>query len=221
MFTCVQDLTCIRRIFLHSAALRMSILAVKSRGRRQWTAVLPGRQRGLYEGLRTAVPRSLWHRAHRTAQRRGFGIHLETVRRIALVRDPTAMSKLCILNVVGLTPEMAAHAPQLSALGTAQPWRSPLPAVHAQSQATMVNGLAPREHGIVGNGWYFREDRRSPLLATVYRLIQGPSSTKASKPPNSFGGSIRGSVKWFATPNRITDATVPKRSVFSTKPNAI
>ena len=66
---------------------------------------------------------------------------------------PRQVSRLCVINVVGMTPKLLPHAPRIAAVGTAQPWRSPLPAVTCTSQATMLTGLAPREHGIVGNGW--------------------------------------------------------------------
>ena len=62
------------------------------------------------------------------------------------------MTPICILNVVGLTPALLQHAPRLAALGTARAWTSPLPAVTCTSQATMLTGLAARDHGIVGNG---------------------------------------------------------------------
>ena len=82
------------------------------------------------------------------------------------------MSKLCILNVVGLTPKLAAHAPRLLQLGRPLPWRSPLPAVTCTSQATMLTGLAPREHGIVGNGWLFRDTMEVRFWQQSNRLIQ-------------------------------------------------
>ncbi|TVQ02845.1 MAG: alkaline phosphatase family protein [Planctomycetaceae bacterium] len=82
-------------------------------------------------------------------------------------------SKLCILNVVGLTPALLAHAPRISSLGTTVPWTSPLPAVTCTSQATMLTGLAPRDHGIVGNGWYFRETQEIRFWQQAHSLIQG------------------------------------------------
>lgn len=61
------------------------------------------------------------------------------------------------LNVVGLTPRQArSHAPRVAALGkhgAFAPMDAPLPAVTCPSQATMLTGTPPAEHGIVGNGW--------------------------------------------------------------------
>ncbi|MEM9828656.1 MAG: nucleotide pyrophosphatase/phosphodiesterase family protein [Planctomycetota bacterium] len=82
------------------------------------------------------------------------------------------MTPLVVLNVVGLTPRLAAHAPRLSALGGIAPWRSPLPAVTCTSQATMLTGTAPREHGIVGNGWYYRDTAEVRFWQQSHALIQ-------------------------------------------------
>ena len=67
------------------------------------------------------------------------------------------MGKVCVINVVGLTPELVQYAPRISKLGTPQPLRSPLPAVTTTAQATMLTGLPPSKHGIVGNGWFRRD----------------------------------------------------------------
>jgi predicted AlkP superfamily pyrophosphatase or phosphodiesterase len=82
--------------------------------------------------------------------------------------------KVVVINVVGLTPSHLPHAPNLAALGGAQPWRSPLPAVTCTAQATMLTGLTPRQHGIVGNGWYFRDTGEIRFWQQSNRLIQGP-----------------------------------------------
>ena len=70
------------------------------------------------------------------------------------------MKPLLVLNVVGLTPGLLPHTPRLAALGRAGFTASlgtVLPAVTCSAQATMLTGRPPRDHGIVGNGWYFRD----------------------------------------------------------------
>jgi predicted AlkP superfamily pyrophosphatase or phosphodiesterase len=68
---------------------------------------------------------------------------------------------LLVLDVVGLTPRLLRErAPGLRSLlgrGFAVPMSAVLPAVTCPAQATMLTGLLPRDHGIVGNGWYFRD----------------------------------------------------------------
>ena len=66
------------------------------------------------------------------------------------------MTSVCIINAVGLTPELLKYAPRISSIGESQPMRAPLPAVTCTSQATLLTGLSPAQHGIVGNGWYYR-----------------------------------------------------------------
>ncbi|NDC52807.1 MAG: alkaline phosphatase family protein [Planctomycetia bacterium] len=70
------------------------------------------------------------------------------------------MRPLLVLNVVGLTPGLLEHTPRLAAIGRAgftAPLGTVLPAVTCSAQATMLTGRLPRDHGIVGNGWYFRD----------------------------------------------------------------
>lgn len=68
---------------------------------------------------------------------------------------------LVILNVVGLTHEMlGANTPNISRVasdGFARPMGTVLPAVTCSAQATLLTGSLPREHGIVANGWYWRD----------------------------------------------------------------
>lgn len=83
------------------------------------------------------------------------------------------MRRLCVINVVGLTPDLLPHAPRCSAVGVARPWISPVPAVTATSQATMLTGLPPRAHGIVGNGWLYRDTQEIRFWQQSRHLIQG------------------------------------------------
>ena len=108
---------------------------------------------------------------------------------------------LCILNVVGLTPRLLAHAPRLASLGTAQPWRSPLPAVTCTSQATMLTGLAPRDHGIVGNGWYYRDTAEIRFWQQANSLVQGEKFYEGFRTAKMFWWfNQHAPVQWSATP---------------------
>jgi predicted AlkP superfamily pyrophosphatase or phosphodiesterase len=66
-----------------------------------------------------------------------------------------------VLDVVGLTGGMLGeHTPHLSALarrGSRRELGTVLPAVTCSAQATLLTGALPRDHGIVGNGWYHRD----------------------------------------------------------------
>ncbi|MFJ9026898.1 alkaline phosphatase family protein, partial [Streptomyces sp. NPDC102259] len=72
---------------------------------------------------------------------------------------PKAPVPLLVLDVVGLTPRLLDHMPHLKALaqaGSLAPLGTVLPAVTCAAQSTFLTGALPAEHGIVGNGWYFR-----------------------------------------------------------------
>jgi len=87
------------------------------------------------------------------------------------------MKPLLLLDVVGLTPQLVGeHTPNLARMaseGFLAPLGTVLPAVTCSAQATMLTGLLPRGHGIVGNGWYFRDVSEVALWRQSNRLVQG------------------------------------------------
>jgi predicted AlkP superfamily pyrophosphatase or phosphodiesterase len=71
------------------------------------------------------------------------------------------MRPLLVVDVVGLSPELIGpdtpHIARLAERGVVRPLDTITPAVTCSVQATFLTGTLPKEHGIVGNGWYFRE----------------------------------------------------------------
>jgi len=111
------------------------------------------------------------------------------------------MSRVCIINVVGLTPKLLAHAPRLASVGQATAWRSPLPAVTCTSQATMLTGSPPRDHGIVGNGWYFRETQEIRFWQQANSLVSGRKFYEGVETAKMFWWFNQSApVKYSATP---------------------
>lgn len=109
--------------------------------------------------------------------------------------------KVCIINVVGLTPKLLKFAPQLSSVGVGRPWRSPWPAVTCTCQATLLTGLSPREHGIVGNGWYHRETGEIRFWQQSNRLMAGEKLYEGFLTAKMFWWFNQGApVKFWATP---------------------
>ncbi len=83
---------------------------------------------------------------------------------------------LLILDVVGMTESLLPHAPAMRALaeeGTMTSMEGIVPALTCSAQSTMLTGTLPREHGIVGNGWYFRDLAQVWLWRQSNRLVQG------------------------------------------------
>ena len=79
---------------------------------------------------------------------------------------------LLLINAVGLTPRLLPHAPRLAALGHATPMRDVVPAVTMTAQATMLTGEPVERHGIVGNGWLFRDTNEVRFWQQSNRLLQ-------------------------------------------------
>jgi predicted AlkP superfamily pyrophosphatase or phosphodiesterase len=82
---------------------------------------------------------------------------------------------LVLINAVGLTPRLLEHAPRLGALaknGWAMPMMDVVPAVTMSAQATMLTGQPIERHGIVGNGWLFRDTNEVRFWQQSNRLMQ-------------------------------------------------
>lgn len=88
------------------------------------------------------------------------------------------MEKTVVINVVGLTANLLGkHTPQLSqwvARGQKATIAPVLPAVTCSAQATYLTGQMPQTHGIVGNGWYFRDEGEVKFWRQSNRLVQAP-----------------------------------------------
>src|SRR5688572_27964317 len=80
------------------------------------------------------------------------------------------------LLVVGLTPRLLRHAPVLSALaakGSTRQLEGVVPAVTCTAQASVLTGLPPAGHGIVGNGWFHRDTGEVRFWLQSRALLQG------------------------------------------------
>jgi predicted AlkP superfamily pyrophosphatase or phosphodiesterase len=119
---------------------------------------------------------------------------------------------LLLLNVVGLTHDMIGgntpHLKRLADEGFARPMGTVLPAVTCSAQSTILTGTLPREHGIVANGWYFRDLaevwlwRQSNRLVKAERIYENgkrrdPSYTTAKM---FWWYNMYASVDWSMTP---------------------
>ena len=87
--------------------------------------------------------------------------------------------------VVGLTPRhVGPLTPRLSALareGAMATLETVMPAVTCSVQASFMTGLTPREHGIVANGWLFRDLMEVMLWRQSNRLVEGEKVWEAGK----------------------------------------
>ena len=86
------------------------------------------------------------------------------------------MTPTLVVDVVGLSQELLGrdtpNLNQLAERGVVRPLATVVPAVTCSAQATFLTGRPPREHGIVGNGWYFRELAEVWFWRQSNRLIE-------------------------------------------------
>ncbi len=72
-----------------------------------------------------------------------------------------SLKKLIVIDIVGLSPSLLGeHTPNLNALaqqGFSRPLHGSFPGLTTSAQSNILTGKTPKDHGVVGNGWYFRE----------------------------------------------------------------
>ncbi|MEI7030283.1 nucleotide pyrophosphatase/phosphodiesterase family protein [Streptomyces pratensis] len=122
---------------------------------------------------------------------------------------------LLVLDVVGLTPRLLAHMPNLRALGeqgARAPLSTVLPAVTCAAQSTFLTGATPAEHGIVANGWYFRELGDVLLWRQHNGLVQGDKLWDAAR--RAHPGYTVANICWWYAMGADTDWTVTPRPVY-------
>ncbi|TAH27535.1 MAG: alkaline phosphatase family protein [Cytophagales bacterium] len=87
------------------------------------------------------------------------------------------MKKTVVINIVGLSEKLIGeNTPHLSKWikekGQKSYIQPILPAVTCSMQATYLTGKNPTEHGIVGNGWYFKDECEIKFWKQSNKLIQ-------------------------------------------------
>ena len=113
------------------------------------------------------------------------------------------MKRTVVLNVVGLTRSLlGAKTPNLNKLieGSAD-IRAITPAVTCTMQTTYLTGKLPREHGIVGNGWYFRDLGEVMFWRQSNRLVQSEKIWQSARQRDA-AFTCANSFWWY---NMVTD----------------
>lgn len=89
-----------------------------------------------------------------------------------------SVRKTLVINVVGLMPSLLGRDTprinQIQSSGTLSHIDPVLPAVTCSVQSSYLTGTWPDEHGIVGNGWYFREEAEVRFWRQSNRLVLRP-----------------------------------------------
>ena len=126
------------------------------------------------------------------------------------------MHPTVVINVVGLTPALLGpHTPNLArfaAKGCLRPLTTITPAVTCSVQATFVTGAAPRDHGIVGNGWLFRDLMEIWLWRQSNRLVAGERVWEAAKARDARFTCAN--LFWWYAMAASTDIAVTPRPIY-------
>ena len=125
------------------------------------------------------------------------------------------MRPVVVLDVVGLTPRLLEHMPRLRAVadrGFRAPLGTVLPAVTCSVQSTFLTGELPRGHGVVGNGWYFRDLGEVLLWRQHNGLVGGEKLWDAARAVRP--GFTVANVCWWYAMGADVDWTVTPRPVY-------
>lgn len=143
------------------------------------------------------------------------------------------MQKTVVLNVVGLTSGLLGkHTPFLSSWaskGQIVPIESIVPAVTCSVQATYLTGRMPSQHGIVGNGWYFRDECEVKFWRQSNKLVQAPKIWEIARSLDSnftcanlfWWYNMYSTVDWAVTPRPMYPADGRKIPDIYTQPASI
>ncbi|HEY4278851.1 MAG TPA: nucleotide pyrophosphatase/phosphodiesterase family protein [Conexibacter sp.] len=122
---------------------------------------------------------------------------------------------LVVIDAVGLTPRLLEQMPRVRRVaeeGFQAAMTPPLPAVTTTVQATFLTGLDPTDHGIVANGWYFRDLGEVFLWRQHNRLVQGEPLWEAAR--RARPGFRAANVCWWYAMGMTTDLTVTPRPIY-------
>lgn len=120
-----------------------------------------------------------------------------------------------VIDVVGLTPRLLAHMPRLRQLadtGFQAPLGTVLPAVTCSVQSTFLTGQPPAGHGIVANGWYFRDLGEVLLWRQHNALVGGEKlwhTARRARPDYTVAN-----ICWWYAMGADVDWTVTPRPVY-------
>ena len=120
--------------------------------------------------------------------------------------------KTVVLCTVAMTPSLLGDAtPRLKSFadgGGMVPLGGVTPAVTACVQSTYLTGLPPSGHGVVGNGWLFRDTMEVRLWQQSNRLVQAPKVWEAAQ------GITCANLCWWFAMYASADVTVTPRPMY-------
>lgn len=124
---------------------------------------------------------------------------------------------VALINIVGLTADMLdERMPRLRSFANSscstRPLTPVLPAVTCSVQSSMLTGSLPEKHGIVGNGWYERDQAEIRFWKQSNHLVQGDKvwDTARKQAPSL---TVANCFWWYAM-HASTDITITPRPMY-------
>lgn len=134
----------------------------------------------------------------------------------ALFKPP--VQKTVVINAVGLTPRLIGeHTPHLRAFRDAGRIASVgpvLPAVTTSVQSTYLTGKWPNANGVVGNGWYFRDECEVKFWRQSNGLVQAPKIWDVARERDPTGRFTCANLFWWYAMYSSADYTVTPRPMY-------
>ncbi len=117
-----------------------------------------------------------------------------------------------VINAVGLSSGLLGEqTPNLCrfAAGAARSIRPVFPALTCSAQSTYLTGLSPADHGIIGNGWYFRDLSQVWFWRQSNSLVRGEKlwETARARDPSFRCANL---VWWFNMNSSVDIAVTPR-----------
>ena len=125
------------------------------------------------------------------------------------------MHRTVVLDVVGLSRALLGgpHTPHLNALlPNGIPIQTVIPAVTCSVQATYLTGQPPSRHGIVGNGWYFRDLGEVLFWRQSNQLVLGEKIWDVARRRDP-AFTVANTFWWYAM-NTTADITLTPRPLY-------
>jgi predicted AlkP superfamily pyrophosphatase or phosphodiesterase len=134
------------------------------------------------------------------------------------------LQPLVLINAVGLTRKLLAFAPRLNHLATSGWVRSlneVVPAVTCTAQASILTGVLPQEHGIVANGWLFRDTGEIRFWQQSSALLQSePLYETARRRAKELGVQFRAAkLFWWFNQGAAVDISVTPKPYYGADGN--
>jgi predicted AlkP superfamily pyrophosphatase or phosphodiesterase len=135
-------------------------------------------------------------------------------------------SPLVLINAVGLIGQLLPLAPRLNELAKGGWWRTlreVVPAVTCTAQASLLTGRAPDGHGVVGNGWLFRETGEVRFWQQSNTLIQAePLYVTARREAARQGRTFRtAKLFWWFNQGAAVDYSVTPKPYYGADGNKV